>query len=215
MKARAFLSVFVDRLSGLLVLLAIAAVATVACPVEMPLWVRGSVWSTVAGAIGGLSMLPWLARHPVFAKRLGPMGSDASRCLAMTLQPGPLFLSLFVQASNCVLVWLVGLSIGAKVPFAYYTIMVPMVSLMTMVPVSINGLGVREGGVVLFLAPLGVPQGVAVSIAFLWFCAFSAASLLGGLVYLFGRFPRPEVSTNESVGHHSDQGRARQRPAAA
>src|SRR5262249_8961623 len=101
------------------------------------------------------------------------------------------------------------------VSFGIYTIMVPMVSLLTMVPVSINGLGVREAGVVLFLEPLGVSPAMCVSLAFLWFCSFSAASLLGGLVYLFGRFPRTEVSTNEPVRHHSDQGRARQRPAAA
>ena len=44
-------------------------------------------------------------------------------------------------------------------PAAYYWVLVPMVSLLTLLPVSINGMGVREGGMVLLLAPLGVGTG--------------------------------------------------------
>ena len=42
----AFLSVFVDRLSGLLMMLALAAVATFVAPVELPTWVVLSVWGS-------------------------------------------------------------------------------------------------------------------------------------------------------------------------
>jgi uncharacterized membrane protein YbhN (UPF0104 family) len=169
----------------------------------------------VAGAVGGLVLLSRLAKIPFLQAKLGVLGSDASRCALMTLKPMPMLLSLFVQAGNVLLTWMVGQAIGVTVPFGYYWVMVPMVSLLTMLPVSINGLGVREGGVALFLTPLGVPSGLAVTLAFLWFCAFSTGSLLGGIVYLFGRFPRPEVQTHEAVGHHSDQGRAGQPRAAA
>jgi uncharacterized membrane protein YbhN (UPF0104 family) len=215
-KSRAFLSVFVDRLSGLLVMLTLAAGATLLMPIALPAWVIAGVWASVAAAVLGLALLPRLSRHPLLQARLGALGAEASQCVIMTLRPSAIFLSLFVQAGNIVLVWMVGQAIGAAVPFGYYWVVVPMVSLLTMAPLSINGLGVREGGMVLFLAPLGVPSGTAVTLAFLWFCAFSTASLLGGLVYLFGQFPRPEVQTNhEAVRHHSDQGRARQPKAAA
>jgi uncharacterized membrane protein YbhN (UPF0104 family) len=120
-------------------------------------------------------------------------------------------LSVLVQAANVIIVWLAGLAIGATVPASYYWILVPMVTLLTMLPVSLNGMGVREGGMVLFLAPLGIATGTALSLALLWFAVFTSASLLGGLVYLFGRFPRPEVRDNhEPECGHSDQGRARQ-----
>ena len=69
---------------------------------------------------------------------------------------------------------------------------------------------------VLFLAPLGVAEGTALSLAFLWFAVFSAVSLLGGGLYLFGRFPRPQVETeHDIVACDPDQGRARQLEAAA
>src|SRR5262249_43984584 len=101
-------------------------------------------------------------------------------------------------------------------------IVVPMVSLLTLLPVSVNGMGIREGGMVLFLAPLGVNEGTAGTLAFLWFAGFTAASLLGGAVCLLGRFPQPrglppprEESDNGFVRSDSDQGRVREHHAAA
>ena len=47
------------------------------------------------------------------------------------------------------------------------------------------------------MGKLGVGEGVAVSLAFLWFAAFTATSLAGGVVYLFGRFPKPETPAEE------------------
>jgi len=130
-------------------------------------------------------------------------------------------LSLLVQAGNVVLVWMIGLAIGAPVPASYYWIVVPMVSLLTVLPLSLNGMGIREWGMILFLAPVGVGGGTALCLALLWFAAFSTASLAGGLVYLFGSFPRPaapatgEVHGDGSVGSNSGQGRTGQRARAA
>jgi uncharacterized membrane protein YbhN (UPF0104 family) len=214
-RARAFLSVIVDRLSGLVILLVLAGIGTAFCPAELPNWIRFSVWVTVGCAVVGFAVLPQLARLPLFQAKLG-VGDEFERCLALVFQPRVLALSVFVQAANVVLVWLVGRAINATVPLSYYWVLVPMVTLLTLLPVSINGLGVREGGTLLFLTPLGVPTSTAVTLAFLWFCVFGAAGLSGGLVYLFGRFPRLEVQTNHgTIGHHPDQGRAGQSSAAA
>jgi uncharacterized membrane protein YbhN (UPF0104 family) len=125
-------------------------------------------------------------------------------------------LSLLVQGINVILLWLIGRAIDAPVPASYCGIVVPMVTLLTLLPVSLNGMGVREGGMVLFLAPLGIPSAMAVSLAFLWFSVFVAASLFGAAIYLFGNFSQPGERAHDSlVGHHPDQGRARQPKAAA
>jgi uncharacterized protein (TIRG00374 family) len=58
----AFLAVLMDRLSGLLVLLVIAAVATVVSPVPLSRWVTAGVSGTVAAAIFALASLPILVR---------------------------------------------------------------------------------------------------------------------------------------------------------
>jgi uncharacterized membrane protein YbhN (UPF0104 family) len=145
------------------------------------------------------------------------------------LLAGTTFLSILVQLASALQVWMVGQALNAPVPLGYYFILVPMVSLLTLLPISVNGMGVREGGTALFLAPLGIGEGTALSLALLWFAVGAAASLLGGLVYLFGHFPKPvpslpdgrglddsaEVLAHGSFDRHSDQGRARQLDQAA
>src|SRR5262249_41831335 len=58
----AFLSVFVDRFSGLRVLLALAGVAAALCPIPLPAWIGLSVWTTAGCALLGLALLPSLTR---------------------------------------------------------------------------------------------------------------------------------------------------------
>jgi uncharacterized membrane protein YbhN (UPF0104 family) len=90
-----------------------------------------------------------------------------------------------------------------------------MVSLLTLLPISVNGIGLREVGTVVFLAPLGVDEDSAKTLAFLWFAASVAVSLLGGLVYLFGAYPKAQPTNldnqgtddNGSVDRDTDQGR--------
>ena len=59
----AFLSVFVDRFSGLLVLLTLACLADILCPIALPLWIEASLWATAGCAVMGLLSIPALARR--------------------------------------------------------------------------------------------------------------------------------------------------------
>jgi uncharacterized membrane protein YbhN (UPF0104 family) len=60
---------------------------------------------------------------------------------------------------------------------------VPIISLINLLPISFNGLGVREGMYQFLFVPLGVSQAsaLAMSLAF-YFLRFSAG-LIGGLLY--------------------------------
>jgi glycosyltransferase 2 family protein len=221
----AFVAVFLDRFSGLVVLLSLACAGVVLSPLDLPLWIPWFVGSTTGCAVIGIAVVPLLARsNSGVARPLHKMRLALDALRAPRLVIGSTILSLGVQAGNVILVWLVGKSIGAEVPDGYYWIMVPMVSLLAMLPVSINGMGVREGATALFLAHLGVPDGTAKTLAMLWFAVFLAVSLLGGVVYLFGHFPRPVASTpaldktevdNASIDRGADQGRTGQHQAVA
>jgi uncharacterized membrane protein YbhN (UPF0104 family) len=192
----AFLSVLVDRLSGLAVLISLACVAVILCPIVLPGWIVASVWCAAGGALVGGLLAPVLihgSRRFEKARRL------AERSRIYLNQPQLLLettaLSFFIQAGNVVLVWLVGQAVRAPVPASYYWIMVPMVTLLTMLPISMNGMGVREGGTILFLTPLGVSHATALSLAVLWFAVFTAASLVGGVLYLTQRFSKPKAQS--------------------
>src|SRR5262249_20815220 len=117
--------------------------------------------------------------------------------------------------------WFVGLSLGLDIPVAYYCILGPMVSLLTLLPITFNGMGVREQGTIVFLAPLMVDRDSATTLALLWFFTNVAVSLLGGLVYLFGAYPKAQTDAesegiaDEPVDRDSDQGREGQHQKAA
>jgi hypothetical protein len=215
-RLHAFVSVLAERGSGLLVLLALACVAAAVYPHELPARTIWMVWGVAGSALAGLAALPLLLR---WGDRFNRVRRLAEAVRLFVREPGLLaattLLSVVVQAANVVLVWLVGEALGAPVPFAYYWVLVPLVTLLTLLP-SHNGIGVREGGMVLLLAPLGVEAGTAVSLGFLWFAVFTTASLIGLGFYLFCRFPRYEERSDAGViGDHSHQGRARQPAAAA
>jgi glycosyltransferase 2 family protein len=221
----AFVAVFVDRFSGLVVLLSLACAGVVLWPLELPAWIPLFVWTAAGGAVLAVAGLPRFARHSKrVARRLDKVRQALRALRAPRLLLGSTLLSLGVQAGNVILVWLIGNAIGAEVPGGYYWIMVPMVSLLAMLPVSINGMGVREGATALFLAHLGVPDGTAKTLALLWFAVFLTVSLLGGVVYLFGHFPKPVTPTatmdetevdDGSIDRGADQGRAGQHRAVA
>jgi glycosyltransferase 2 family protein len=222
-KLAAFASVFLDRLNGLMVLVAMACTAVLFSPLALPAWIPWSVAGIAGSGLLGLAALP-------LALRSGLLPAHRKRQLQTMLQllrePKTLLLttglSLFVQGASVAIVWLIGAGLHAPIPGVYYWIMVPMVSLLTLLPVSVNGMGVREGGVVLFLAPLGVNQGTALTLSFLWFLVYAAGSLMGGVVYLAGAFPKPETPPADEellpygpVAGDSGEGRAGQSAKAA
>lgn len=219
----AFAAVLLDRLNGLLVLIAMACLAVALSPLELPAWVPGSVWGIAGCAALGLAALPVAVRF-----RLLPLQRREQLATMVQLLKAPrvcaeaTLLSVFVQVANVIAVWLIGEALGADIPAGYYFVFVPMVALLTLLPVSVNGMGVREGGTALFLAPLGVDQATALTLAFLWFAVFGAVSLVGGVVYLFGAYPRPAAGSDSAEGtkdgpvdRDPDQGREGQLEQAA
>jgi uncharacterized membrane protein YbhN (UPF0104 family) len=247
----AFLSVFVERFTGVLMLIALACVSTVCCPVALPRWITWSVAGIGAGAAAfcaGVLLLRLLRAQASDGPPAGGMALLLDRLLHRSSKLGQLVdagllylnhrrvvflalaLSLVVQAASVLMTWLVSESLGLSVPLLYLGVLVPLVSLLTMLPISVNGMGLRETGTALLLAPLGVSVADAVTLSLLTFGLVVAASLSGVFFYLFGQFPRfertalpaaeaagaLEVSGHEEpVRHHSDQGRTRQPPAAA
>ncbi len=215
----ALLSVFAERLSGLAVLVLLACAAALVSPVELPPWLRVAIAAAGVGTAVGLGISPLVARWGECTRfaRLSRLARDGQTYLGRPrLLLGTGLLSLAVQAANVAVVALIGHGLGLDVPAVYYAVMVPMVTLLTLLPVSVNGVGVREAGTVLLLAPAGVADGPAVSLALLWFLCFSAVGLAGVFFYLFGGLPRFEVRSHESTfGDHPGEGRAGQPRAAA
>lgn len=211
----ALFSVFLDRASGLVVLIGLACLAAAVSPVALPVQLSIATWGIAVAAGVGLACLPWIIKLATRQRSrkirtLAQMMSSYHGNAALIVETA--LISIVVQVLNAVLVMLIGWALQMEVPPVFYALAAPMVTLFTLIPISLNGMGLREGAMVLFLAPAGVATGDAVSLAFLWFLAQSAASLLGAIVFLVGRLSHMEVPTGErsALDHRSAEGRTGQ-----
>ena len=71
---------------------------------------------------------------------------------------------------------------------------VPAVLIAQVLPISISGLGVREGLFVLFLHPLGVPQSQAIALGLLLYLLNLVVSLFGAPAFAVGNRARPATA---------------------
>lgn len=96
-------------------------------------------------------------------------------------------LSLLFQVGMSWINDLLFLSFGIDVPWLELLVIITLISVITMLPVSLNGLGVREAGYVFFFKELGVPEEIALSVSLLFFFLVTISSLIGGLFWLIER----------------------------
>jgi uncharacterized protein (TIRG00374 family) len=95
-----------------------------------------------------------------------------------------LFLSTLLQGLIIVTYYLIGAGLNLGVPMAYFFLYVPLITFVAMLPVSVAGLGVREGGAVYFFAKVGVDAAAALGMSLAWFSLSVIVSSLGGLAFL-------------------------------
>lgn len=98
---------------------------------------------------------------------------------------GVLAITLGVQSARIGAIWLCGEAVGVDVSALVYVILGPLLFLLTMVPFTINGLGVREAFFVAFLGRFDVDPDAAFATGFLFFAVTLAAALPGALILLW------------------------------
>lgn len=218
----AFGSVIADRVAGVTAMLLMACLATMAPMGNSPWWVPVLPWFILGGLFLTMCMLPMLSGYSAKVKTLlVGLGWDQGRWNAWWSAVG---ISFIVQTLATAQVILVGLAMELPVPWYTYIVVVPLVSLLMMLPISLSGHGVREGGLILLLAPYGVSSEQATALGIVWFALSAGVGLIGGLVYLVADHSAIPTQNNlseegkdshESVTRDSDEGRAGQRQAAA
>ena len=95
-----------------------------------------------------------------------------------------LLLSLTSQALLVTLFFMVAKAMALPTDFWQLASVLPMVAMVTVLPISWNGLGVREAAFMTFLGVYGVPSAQAVAISLAAFAVILFWNLFGGLCYL-------------------------------
>lgn len=98
-----------------------------------------------------------------------------------------------------VAVWMVlAAAVGFELPPETFLVTVPVVSLGAMLPVTLSGVGVREGLWILLLAQFGMEPATVTAFSLLYFVAFAATGGLGGAIYLWQGIGREAVAAEAS-----------------
>jgi len=95
-------------------------------------------------------------------------------------------LSFSLQALGMGAVALLGAGINIHLPLSFYFASLPLIGIITLIPVSFNGIGVREGAFVYFFGLKGIEAEPAFGLGLLFFSVQVGLSLIGGIAYAAG-----------------------------
>lgn len=187
-------SIFVDRAIGLI---ALAIVIVASLPWSYNLigdpYGRSALLLVDLAALGGgagflvLGMLPW----PWLRRWWGTHHLHACAVIAnrviFSREHGPAIavLSLLVHVLAVVIAWCVVQSIAAPVTFGQTFQLIPPVMLITMLPISIAGWGVREATMGLAFGYAGLMTNEGINISLLLGAVSFIVGAFGGLVWIF------------------------------
>ena len=93
-------------------------------------------------------------------------------------------ISLGIQTMGFIAVAVLASAMGEKIPVLLLFVVLPIVITITSLPISISGLGVREGSFVVLLGLIGIPPAVATSLSLAWFFSTFVGSVPGLIVYI-------------------------------
>jgi len=172
-------AVLVDRVMGVGVMLCCGLIG---CLVVGGVWASGGATWMALGAVGiavlGLVAVafPRLLAH--WVNRVGPH-LPPKRTLA-----GLLLLSLGMLSCWVMSVSFLARALSLGVGFDVLFFVAPLVALGTLLPISVGGIGIREAGYALLLAPYGVSAGDAVALGLLQYGTFLVVAVLGGVILI-------------------------------
>jgi uncharacterized protein (TIRG00374 family) len=192
-----FASVVLERLTGFVALPLLAFVGFVLRPSLLRV---EHAWLAIAISVGTLVLLGvilFVAGHPKLAGRFAEhenwmrfigavhVGVDRLRRRARSTFD-VLGAAVVYQVSTVAMVFFAVHTLDVSIPAAAVIAFAPAVAMAQTIPLSIGGLGVREGMLVLLLHPLGVPRGRAVAVGLLWYAMMLVVSLLGAPAFAVG-----------------------------
>jgi len=106
---------------------------------------------------------------------------------------GVFFLSLTVQFSRILVYYAAGRAVGMDPGLIYFVCFQPVAAIIAALPISVGGLGVREGTLIGLFTGLGIARNVTLAMSLLGYVSGLIASLLGGVAFVLRRVESRDV----------------------
>jgi glycosyltransferase 2 family protein len=148
-----------------------------------------AITGVLATVLGGAIALRFVGPQTL-PNRIASMFSDWRRaCETMLDQKTSMFIaivmSVSIQGFFVLQNVLIARAIGIDIPLAAWFVVWPIAKLASLMPISLGGLGVREGVLAALLVPLSVPPTFAVAESLVWQTVMYALGLFGGIASLW------------------------------
>lgn len=199
-------TIFYERVLSYASLVTLGLIALSTHPRHADDWL---FWLILIGALIGLLTLAAVSSIPVFEQWINSLMERFSFARKLRLNdwlksfqfkvrhPAMLIsvflLSFLIQITDVFAFSLVAAAIQLPVTLHDLFLFVPLLYLAILLPLSLNGIGIRESVFVLFAASWGIIAADAVAFSLTVFALNLAGSLVGGVVYWFDRPAKKSV----------------------
>jgi uncharacterized protein (TIRG00374 family) len=199
-----FSSVLIDRVIGLAVLMGMAGVAVLLLSLSHQRILEPSASVIVLAASLCFPLMLWLwPKLPApevfscgFAGRVGEQirrlyASCHSYRQARASLVWVILLAFVSHAGAVLMVYVLSMALSLQVGVVYFFVFVPLITVSTILPISLGGIGVQEGAFAYFFSLVGMPLAGALALSLLLRVLSIVASLPGGLLSLSQEKYRP------------------------
>ncbi len=192
-KRDAFVGVFIDRVLGLIGLLVLNLVVNLFNPHLLPPGLFLTINLLIGLGLLGFAVLFMLQHWRLLSRwRLSRFLMRISAHLSIVLSSPKqalvqLVLSVTVHFLSLLAIFLIGRSVELDFSLITYLVLVPPALLLTLVPLSLAGWGIREGALIGLFTLLGADKVTVLSMSILYGIVLIVASLPGLVVYMKGK----------------------------
>jgi glycosyltransferase 2 family protein len=188
---RVAMSVFMDRAIGMVVLIWMGAAGLLLFPsYPVPAAIRSLTLMLAFGFAICTVLIPVLRRalpgdgNSLIVKLRLVLRSYRAHWHAIAVG---ILLSLIVHLIQAWMHLVMGRALNLAIPFSFCLIVYPLVGTFAAIPISLNGLGLREGGYIFLLGLIGIDSENGIAFGLLLFLIVAADSLIGGILFLLKR----------------------------
>jgi hypothetical protein len=196
------MSVFMDRAIGMVVLIWMGAAGLLLFPsYPVPAAIRSLTLMLALGFAVCTVLIPVLRRalpedgNSLIVKLRLALRSYRTHWHAIVQG---ILLSLIVHLIQAWMHLVMGRALNLAIPFSFCLIVYPLVGTFAAIPISLNGLGLREGGYIFLLGLIGVDSENGIAFGLLLFLIVATDSLIGGIIFLLKKTPRPSANAAEA-----------------
>lgn len=193
----AFASVVLERLTGFVALPLLAYVGLATTPSLFPSRAGWLSFTIATAALVVLVVVLVVAGSPRLAGRFVEhenwmrfIGAVHHSVVLLRSAPGRGFellgAALVYQITTVLAVWCAVNTMNVNVPFTAVLAFAPVTAMAQVIPLSLSGLGVREGMLVILLGSFGVSAGRAVGVGLCWYAMTLLASIAGAPSFAIG-----------------------------